>query len=639
MNFSFISRSAALAVFLLVLQAAVCAAAENLLRNPGAEDGLSQPGAWLPFAAAPAGVHLSWEENVVNSGRRSLGIEVLGPGFGLWQQTVPVAQGQVYLLTGHVAFQGIAEPDSCHLQIVFRDAAGVAISTADFPGHSGTRWFALDFPAKLKVRAPAGAAVADVNCILRSTGRAWFDDLFFGAAPAGRITGTVTSAGLPLPGARVFILSDPWGQRLEAVTGLDGSYVIDNVPSAFPRYILQAEALGHRSQVKGKVHVAEGVSAAVDFNLLTGKNPADDLRVKFGSIGLVRIAPSPTVPNGAAPPTDASGYPAEVFPYLAPDACITSDHPAVKDRAEKILASLDPQLRRDTYSIAWAVYAWVAQHIEHDGVFFHLPTGGMRQPYKDVTSGIWQTIGDEGWGVGKNIYDWAYRPHELLQIGSGICIEHAWLITALLRALNIPARALLGSLEFWAQDSAMNGVWIGISPTAGRVGYREKGLLNDGFEIVVPTHFSVLSRPMLRADWNAQNAGLWRETHPWEEDYEGSEAGRRQAAADLAAFASSGEAPLPKEIADSGTPPEKICKIYYSDVRINLYNMTEQRFLDVRFPLVTDTAKHWATGDHAYWTNHPGSVVTTWIEEIANHPVAESERWFHILFDLSPLLH
>jgi hypothetical protein len=263
----------------------------------------------------------------------------------------------------------------------------------------------------------------------------------------------------------------------------------------------------------------------------------------------------------------------------------------------------------------------------------------MKQPYKDVTSGIWQTIGDEGWGFGKNIYDWAYRPHELLQISSGICIEHTWLTAALLRALNIPARASLGSLEFWAQASPTNGVWVGIGPTGGRVAYRETGKLGDGFQTVVPTQLSALSRPMLRADWNARNAGLWRETHPWEEDYEGSEAGRRKAVTDLAAFASSGEAPAPEKISDSGAPPEQLYKIYYSDVRINLYNMTEQRFLDVRFPLVTDSENHWSTGDHAFWTNHPDSVVATWIEDISNYPVKESERWFHIIFDLSSVLY
>lgn len=623
-------------LMLLCLQVpAVQADPANLLQNAGAEDGAAGPDVWRSLALSPADVAFSWEKTVVNSGRRSLGIEVSKPSIGMWQQTVPVVPGQLYLLTGNVAFQGVALPESCRLQIVFRDAVGIFLNLTDFPGHSGTRWFALDFPAKLKVRAPQDAAFAEINCILASTGRAWFDDLFFGPAPAGRIVGTVSSAGTPLPWAHVFIWGDPWGRRMEAVTGPDGLYAIEDVPAAFPRYMLLAEAQGRRTQAQGRIEVKENDSVQVDFDLPVGSNPKDDLRVKFGMLESTSFAPPPSVPADAVIAHDASGYPDAVGAYLQADECIQSDHPDIVRQAEKILQSLPSGSRRNTRAIAWAVYEWIAKNIEHDGVFFNTENG-LKQPFKDVTSGMWQSTDEDGWGFGRSMYDWAYKPHELLQTKNGICIEQAWLAAALLRALNIPARSSVGAVEFWAQDRNSNGAWIGMGPNAGRTSYRKTGSIEQGFEnTMTQARFSALSRPVLQADWDAWRGGLWRERHPWGASYAGDAAGYAQALADLAEFAETGEAPAGTPVAPSSHPPEKSYEIHYSDITINLYNMTEQRFLDVRFPLVMNSDAHSATGDYRYWTNHPEAVLATWIEDISNPPVLETEHWFHIAFDLS----
>jgi len=616
------------------------AAAENLLLNAGCENGAAQPESWQPVSPSPSpsGITFLWDDTVSYSGKRSLALKGSGSGSGMWRQTVPVVSDQVYMLTGYVAFEGI-NPGQCRLQLVFLDASDVALQTVNFPNHRGTRGFNLDFPAKLKVRAPQGATTAEVNCFFEGTGQAWFDDLFFGLAPLGRITGTVTSEGLPVQGARVFIWGDPWDKVSTALTDMNGEYVLENVPVSFPRYVLLAEAEGYRTQARGRVGVIKGGSVTVNFDLPVGNNPEDDLRVKFGTLGTIIFDRPPAIPLGAVIPEDATGYPASIMPYLEADEYIQSDHPVIRERAQKILKSVDPAMRQDTRSVAWAVYAWVAMNIEHDGIFFNPSEGGMQQPFRDVTSGIWQSISDEGWCFGKNIYDWAYRPAELIGVGSGVCIEHAWLVAALLRALNIPSRASLGSLEFWAQDTLMNGVWMGVGPTGGRVSFRETGQLGEGFGTPVPAQSSVLSRPVLRADWNARYDGLWRETHPWEEDYESTAAGYAQAIADLDEFSDTGKAASYTYQPPGNKPPESIYKIYYSDVTINLYSMIDQTTLDVRFPLVTDTDSHTSTGDHAYWTNHPECVVSTWIEEIANPPIMETERWFYIKFDISSLIN
>ncbi|MBM4095015.1 MAG: hypothetical protein FJ276_37230, partial [Planctomycetes bacterium] len=340
---------------------------------------------------------------------------------------------------------------------------------------------------------------------------------------------------------------------------------------------------------------------------------------------------------------------------------IQSDHPVVVAKAKQLVETLPVADRHDTRKVVWVVYEWVSRNIEHDGVFSVAAHGGLRQPFRDVTSGIWQTISGEGWCWGRNFLDWCYRPHEVLKVQGCICAEHAWLVAALLRSLNIPARASVGSHEYWAQRSKDDGAWIHGGTTAGRTSYREHGALGLGFEGFPPERrFSVLSRPILHEDWNAQHKGLWREVHPWGERYDGTPAGYEQAKADLATFAATGTAPrrppaLRRQRAlrqqeeqdredlalqrQRRPPPGDGYLIDYSDVTINLLNMGSQRTLDVRFPIVslTDAATDIKT-DNAHWTNHPECVKRTWVEKITNPPAAGAERWFHVEFDFTSLL-
>jgi len=514
----------------------------------------------------------------------------------------------------------------CRLEVMFRDIANKVLQPVGLPDHTGTRGFELDYPANLKFRAPTGAVKAEVNGFVQGPGITWFDDLYFGSAPVGRVAGRVLSDGSPVQGTRVYVWGDPWGRVYEDFTDAQGQYAIEDLPVAFPRYILLAEKTGYRTQPTGNIAVSAGEAKTVDFDMVAGKDPNDDLQVRFGSLELVKDQVPAQVPTDAVLPADANGYPESVREYLKADAYITADDPEVLALANQILAGLSPDNRSSTYKVAWAVYEWICRNVNHDAVF------GTGQPYQDVTSGIWQTIQEGGWSWGRNFYDWGYKPADLIRTRCGICVEHSWLACALLRGLNVPARAIIGSAQFWVQRPGTYGYWVGLSASGGSNTYRETGYLGDGFgRGASPAFFSVTSEPLLHEDWSMQAKGLWRETHPWGETYDGTTSGMAQATADLATFTVTGSAP-------NGTqrkPGQDLYQINYSAITVNLYNVGDQRTLDVRFPIVMDSATHRDMDRYAYWTNHPECVKRTWIETVTNPPVEGTQRWFHIEFDLT----
>lgn len=607
---------------------------ENLLENPSFEEGKTLPQGWSPWPTQASEVSHRWEEQLASDGARSVAVEAASRGLGGWRQRVPVQGGRVYTLSGFVGWEEVSPPGACHLQLVFRDRAGQVLRRVDFPPHSGTRELACDFPGGIKVRAPEQATYCDVNLVLLGPGRAWFDEITFAPVPTGSIVGRVTSQGHPLPGARVFIWGNPWGEPYEAVTDSQGWYLIEEVPLAKPRYLVVAEKDGYRTGAQGGVGVEPGGVVEVNFDLTPGRDPQDVLQVKFGSLGLSQNLPPAPIPEEAVlAPQD---YPESVRPFLQPDEFIQSDHPAVMELAQEILAGVPPPQRDSAYQVAWAVYEWISKNIEHDSILDAIPRAEGDPALRDVTNGVWQTLSGEGWCWGRNFYDWAMKPAELIEQRSGICVEHSWLAAALLRALGIPARAAVGSNQIWVQLPSGEGWWAGFSTTQGRGAFRLRGQLGPGFgNLSWPTFYSVLARPVLHEDWQLENPGMWRERHPWQEFYPGTQEGYAQALAALEEFAGSGQAPR-------GAPPARLRGpryfVHYSDVTINLWNLGDQHTLEVRFPIVSDAEAQTFTGHFAYWTNHPECVVYTWVEEIENPPVEGVERWFHLQFDLTALL-
>lgn len=609
----------------------------NLLSNHSFEYGTDDPAAWSQYS--PSGdADFVWDDSYSCSGVHSVRIDNFGTDMAMWHQIVPVTQDTVYRLTGQVGFEQVEQSGRCFLQVVFRNGAGQSLEMIDLPSHSGERPFEIDFPSELKVRSPALAVTAEINCCLEGRGSAWFDDIVFSPAPAGAITGQVTMNGQPVANATVSISGQPWNSAYSAVTGMDGDYFLSDLPVSFPRYVMLADSLGYRTCPVGDISVVQGMDTAVDFQLVPGDNP-DDLLIRFGSLSLNPFEEGAVIPQNAVIPDTPNGYPEVVRVYLQSDQYIQSDHPAIIQLASQLIQSVPPQERSDTRLVAWTVHEWVCRNIEHDGVY-EMPGTGLNTPFKDVTSGIWQTIGfdkssGEGWCWGRNFYDWAYSAGELLDHSSGICVEHSRLMAALYRALNIPARKSVGSHEYYVQTDINHGVWIHGSTTGGRTAYRVQGDMIPGFEGYSPERsFSTGSHPIIHEDWNCVNKGLWRERHPWNETYPATQEGYEQATADLLTFSQNGQA---SSVAPTA-PGEDSYTISYSDITLNLLTMGDQRILDVRFPLVTHVSDWSENVINMHWTNHPECVVETWVEQISNPPAIGVERWYHVVFDLTSML-
>ncbi len=606
----------------------------NLLVNPSAEEGSGdRPSGWRPISL-PSGqgrVQFTWDVQRSHEGTRSLRIEGTGTKRGIWSQEVPVEEGVVYELSGYVAFERLERDADCHLQVVFRGEDRELLGFVDLAKHyGGSRDFDRDFPARMLFRAPVGAIRAEVNGTLSGSGIAWFDDLDFRRARLGSISGRVTADGGPVDGAHVYLWGDPWGEAIEAAADADGVYRLVNVPVSHPRYIVVAEKDEYRTQPKGGIEVLEDGITTVDFDLQPGADPIDDLEVGYGFLCFSHDQAPIDLPDSASLPDDPSGYVVEVRPYLESDEIITSDDPIIVTLAGQILASLSAEGQRDAIAVARAVYEWISIHINHDAVC------GNNQPYLDVTSGIWQTIQPGGWCWGRNFYDWGYRPVELLEEQVGICVEHSWLGAAVLRALNIPARARAGSAQFWVQYEGGNGAWYGFSTNGGSNTYRETGYLGAGFgDPALPTFFAATSEPFLQEDWDWTEPGVWRERHPWGEVYPADAEGLERAKQDLNEYAETGEAA-------PGTakrrPGAGVYEINYSQITLSRWSLAKQPIIDVRFPAPTESTATTDTGEWVYWTNHPECVIDTYVETIENPPVPEIQRWRHIVFDVSSLL-
>jgi len=637
------ARLRGLIVMVIVLAAAGLTAARlvepdpapaNLLMNPGVEEGSgSLPVGWrsVKLPGGDGSVTFAWDDASSHEGSRSLRIDSTGTGRGIWSQVVPVEAGVVYELSGYVAFEGLTRESACHLQAVFRGEGNQVLEFVDLARHdSGSRDFDLDFPARMLFRAPSGATHVETNGYLSGRGTAWFDDLVLSEAPLGAIAGRVTSEGSPIEGVHIYLWGDPWGETIEGWTDASGAYRLDGVPVSHPRYILIVEKDGYRTEPLGEVAVVAGDRSTYDFDLTPGSDPIDDFEVGHGFLCQSHDQVPAELPEFAPLPDGPTGYIPEVRTYLEADEMITSDAPTIVQLAAEIVSVLSAAERESAVAVARAVYEWISLRINHDAVY------GNQQPYLDVTSGIWQTIQPGGWCWGRNFYDWGYRPAELLTERVGICVEHSWLCAAVLRALNIPARARVGSAQFWVQDVAGNGGWFGMSTNGGSNTYRQTGYLGAGFgDFAQPTFYSVTSEPFMHEDWDWEEPGLWRELHPWGEVYSGDAAGFEQARADLARYAETGKAP---EGTARRRPGTGAYEINYSQITLSRWSLSNQTVIDVRFPLPTESAATSDTGEWAYWTNHPECVIDTYVETIENPPVPEIQRWRHIVFDVSSLL-
>ncbi|MCX7598651.1 MAG: beta-galactosidase [Armatimonadetes bacterium] len=149
------------------------AGAENVVRNPGFEEGTEGPENWI-FWARTTGKG-AWDATVAHSGQRSVRVDGVADGNQNWaQQNIPLRPGWLHRVGAWVRQERCYSwgPD---IVVVARDADGQVLESWSFRGRPGTRqWYFVEG----YFLAPANAVQASVELrVLHLSGTAWFDDV------------------------------------------------------------------------------------------------------------------------------------------------------------------------------------------------------------------------------------------------------------------------------------------------------------------------------------------------------------------------------------------------------------------------------------------------------------------------------
>ncbi len=545
----------------------------------------------------------------------------------MWRQVVNVSPETLYEVSAWVETEKVNFPGTANLEVLFRDSGGRFLERVRMPKHAGTiKPWLKDFPIQAIVKSPKNSATAEFNLFFKGPGKARFDDVYFGKADSGTISGFVSDGAGPIKGAEVEL----YGTGRKTSTDANGYFDFPLVPVASPRWILIAGKQGYKDAVIGGIGLAKGRTTWVALTLRPGSNPhRTSIRIKAGRLYHCKSSNALTVDPNAV--IDKSKYPREVLPFLKSNPYIDSDSKAVKTVARNILNSVPPSQRKNLKAVSHAMYMWVVRNIEFDTIY-------NPKNYIDPTCGAWQTISGIGWSWGHNFTDWLYIPSEALAQKRAICIEHARLASALLRALGIPARPMYpNKCMFWVQPGSGNGYWVSMATNGGRVAYRTKGDEYAAYGKIVPSEvrgFAIDEGPIVHSDWYTRNECLWREKHPWEERYPDSASGKARALSDLRAFGTTGNAPKGYRIRFGAAH----YAITYSDFTLDLRNIGRQRSLRARFPFAVTTGYVTDLGKYAWWCSDKNCVKRVWITEDKNPPVKETKKWLNLQIDLTPIL-
>ena len=439
-------------------------------------------------------------------------------------------------------------------------------------------------------------------------------------APTGTIAGTVQdTGGLPVSGTTVTV----FGTSLSDTTDASGQYAIADVPAAAPRYVVTASKSGYLDAQAGDVDVTEGTTTTVDFTLEAGSQVTETLHAMIGYI-VYRDPSSELLIPPATAVLSPTLYPAEVLPYLQPGQYIESDDAAIVAVAQSILAGLTPQQRTEQTTVAHAVYVWMVQNIAYDLV--------NNYP-GDVTCGNWQTTYG-AWG--HSFADWLYTAEELLEEGRGICIEHARLATALLRAVGIPARPapLMAHpvTQWWVQLPDGSGFWANMDTSVGRAKYVDSGDLWANFPSTEEHNlgfWAIDADAPIHIDWWTDNPCIWTEDYGGSRQYPATADGLAQAQAGLDYFAQTGELPAPV------TPPPPNQPYYKLSTRgfeVDLTNASDQTHFEISFTLAIET-DYLERIDQAHWTNHPDWVTSAGLDPDSDPTTGESLTWYVLELD------
>ena len=444
----------------------------------------------------------------------------------------------------------------------------------------------------------------------------------------GNISGVILdNSGYPVQDAEIFV----YGSDIKDMSDPAGNFYLTGIISASPRYIVCAVKNGYITAMQGEIDVPEGGTATVNL-ILQEKDTSNSHRSQFFELKMGylidhSIAASEVLPLCEDAILDTLLYPESVKEYMRVGEHIDPTDPVITALANDILMSIPDSLRTHQTEVARRVYIWVVTHIHYD-LMTNYPG--------DLTCGNWQTV-NGGWG--HNFNDWCYEPQNVVEEERSICIEFERLASALLRALNIPARpAPLKAhpvTQWWVQPPDSTGYWANMETSGGSGEYWANGDSLAKFpsrqEHEIAFYWPNADAP-IHMNWESGYDHLWQETSR-SIRLEKTASGLSTAEILLSEFEHYGR------YISSGTPPiqgDPNYEVFYKGFYIDMATMETGSEMTCWFPIFL-TNEYNKVLETAIWTSHPEWITDQWIETLSDPISGESIDIQYISFELQPL--
>jgi hypothetical protein len=451
----------------------------------------------------------------------------------------------------------------------------------------------------------------------------------FGTNNVFTLEGKVSDlSGKPIFEAKVSVVTGfhPEAPVFQSKTDIKGEYKIERIPSASPRYMLEASMDGYLHQIAGDIDISFA-EKKVDFKLTKVEDVelfrTKKLKVKMGYLQKIIHQDGP-VPLPKIATLDKAKYPKKILPFLQ-EGEGTELTQNVKDRANSILSGIPKPDQTNAVVVARAVYEWIIQNIEYDLV----------NNYKgDVTCGNYQTTFG---GFAKDFFDWCYSPEDVLKEKRAICIEYERLTTSLLRCLGIPARPapLMAHpvTQFWVQPENGDGFWSNLEPSIGRNIYKDTGNKGAKFPSVADSEIALIpvdANAPIHMKWDFGGKIWWREDYGQHIDLGDGEKAFELGRKELQKFSENGEF----IIEGKKGKPEKISYFLYSrGFEVDLAQAQNLHPV-VKFPEFLENTHRQQLGMNWY-VSIPEIIEKTWIEEEKNDETGLVQKWQCMSLDLT----
>lgn|GEM_PF-629049 len=154
---------------------------DNLLRNPGFEDGdQGRPEGWAYFLAPADGAEAVWDETVHRSGKRSVMLHIGNPYdqevYNNWYQHVgTLPAGKKLILSGYIRSKEVTDA-ALWLQCWgerSQELLRLVTTSVGYPICGTGDWTYV----QTSVTPPPEMAFVTVRCVIAGTGTVWFDDI------------------------------------------------------------------------------------------------------------------------------------------------------------------------------------------------------------------------------------------------------------------------------------------------------------------------------------------------------------------------------------------------------------------------------------------------------------------------------